>query len=180
MIFIVYDLEATCWKGRPPSLVQEIIEIGAVKINGYGEVLGQFNAFVRPVVNPMLSSFCQELTGINQVQVNRASRFDRVVEDFLDWIEDEDEDFLLCSWGSFDKKMLIQDCKLHDYEFDWVENHINVKRQYQNLKRLRTPRGLHKTVETEGFEFEGDHHRAIADAINLAKVFIKYLDEWVY
>ncbi|MEZ4981798.1 MAG: exonuclease domain-containing protein [Saprospiraceae bacterium] len=51
-------------------------------------MLGQFNAFVRPVVNPMLSSFCQELTGINQVQVNRASRFDRVVEDFLDWIED--------------------------------------------------------------------------------------------
>ncbi|MEZ4981799.1 MAG: hypothetical protein R2769_09475 [Saprospiraceae bacterium] len=90
-----------------------------------------------------------------------------------------DEDFLLCSWEVSDKKMLIQDCKLHDYEFDWVENHINVKRQYQNLKRLRTHVD-HKTVEAEGFEFEGDHHRAIADAINLAKVFIKYLDEWVY
>jgi len=31
---IVVDLEATCWKGRPPSgMISEVIEIGAVKLN---------------------------------------------------------------------------------------------------------------------------------------------------
>ena len=30
--FIVYDLEATCWRSRKPRKV-EIIEIGAVKLN---------------------------------------------------------------------------------------------------------------------------------------------------
>ncbi len=109
MNFIIYDLEATCWKGTPPSLIQEIIEIGAVKINGYGEILGSFNKFVRPTVNPSLSAFCQELTGIDQVQVNRANKFDRVVDDFMEWIDIEYEDYLLCSWGGFDKRMLIQD-----------------------------------------------------------------------
>ena len=29
-----------------------------------------------------------------------------------------------------DKKLLIQDCILHKMEYDWVEKHINLKRQY--------------------------------------------------
>lgn len=179
--FIIYDLEATCWEGRPPSKIQEIIEIGAVKVNGYGEVLGSFNRFVRPKLNPYLSHFCQELTSIDQVQINRSDRFIDVVESFQDWVGIFDEDYLLCSWGNFDRKMLIQDCELHDIEPDWVfDHHINLKQQYKEFKRLNRPRGLKRAVEKEGFEFTGIHHRGISDAENLAKIFIKHLDMWVY
>ncbi len=178
MNFIVYDLEATCWLGRPPNETQEIIEIGAFLINPFGEVESVFNRFVRPVVNPYLSAFCQELTTISQEKVNRASTFPDVIEDFQDWAEIFDEDYLLCSWGRFDKKMLINDCKLHDMEYDWTEKHINLKKQYQEIKRLRRPVGLRTAVEKEGFEFTGTHHRGIDDAENLAKIFGKYLDEW--
>ncbi len=178
MNFIIFDLEATCWRGRPPSKVQEIIEIGAIFINGYGEVEGAFNRFVRPILNPNLSAFCQELTSIRQEEVDRASLFPQVIEDFQDWGRMFEEDYLLCSWGSFDKRMLIQDCELHQLETDWAEPHINLKQQYQELKRLRNPAGLRRSVEKEGFEFTGTHHRGIDDAENLAKVFTKYLDEW--
>lgn len=181
MNFIIYDLEATCWEGTPIAKVQETIEVGAVKVDAYGEILGQFNRFIRPVINPYLSHFCQELTSIDQVQINRAAGFIEVIEDFQDWIEIFDEPYLLCSWGSFDRKMLIQDCELHDMDSDWVsEHHINLKRQYQELKRLRRPRGLKRAVEKEGFEFTGIHHRGISDAENLAKIFIKHRDMWVY
>ncbi len=178
MNYIIYDLEATCWKGRPPSKVQEIIEIGAVKVSPYGELLDTYNSFVRPILNPRLSAFCQELTTIEQERIDRADTFDRVVEDFQDWAEVFDEDYYLCSWGSFDKKMLIQDCQLHDLEADWVAPHVNLKRQYQEIRKLRRPRGLWKALETEGFEFSGQHHRGIDDAINLAKLFTKFLDIW--
>jgi len=178
--FIVYDLEATCWEGRPLSKTQEIIEIGAVLINRYGEVESTFNRFVQPTVNPRLSPFCKELTTIEQEQVDRADLFPQVIEDFQDWAEIFDEEYLLCSWGGFDKKMLIHDCHLHDMDADWVEHHINLKQQYRDLKRLRKPRGLRRTVEAEGFEFTGVHHRGISDAENLAKIFTKYLDMWQY
>lgn len=178
MNFIIYDLEATCWEGRPPSKVQEIIEIGALRFNRYGELKGTFNRFIRPILNPYLSAFCQELTSIEQTDVNRAETFPSVVEDFQDWAEIFDEDYILCSWGSFDQKMLIQDCQLHDMEYDWVEPHINLKRQYHEIKRLRRMRGLKMSVTNEGFEFTGVHHRGISDAQNLAKIFTKYLDEW--
>lgn len=181
MNFIIYDLEATCWEGSPPSRVQETIEIGAVKLNGYGEVQGTYERFIRPILNPYLSAFCQELTTIEQPQINRSRGFVEVIEDFQDWVEIFDEDYLLCSWGSFDKKMLIQDCELHDIEPDWIyDHHINLKKQYKTFKRLNRPWGLKKAVEKEGFEFTGIHHRGISDAENLAKVFIKHLDMWVY
>ncbi len=180
MHFIIYDLEATCWLGRPPGYVQEVIEIGAIKLNGYGEELSIFNRFVKPVVNPRLSAFCQELTSITQEQINIANTFPTVIEDFQDWIDIWDEDYLLCSWGKFDKTALISDCKLHDMEWEWLENHINVKNQYKEIKGLSKHRGLRKAVEKEGFEFTGTHHRGIDDAANLVKVFNKYLDEWYY
>ncbi|MDX1942706.1 MAG: 3'-5' exonuclease [Saprospiraceae bacterium] len=180
MNFIIYDLEATCWQGRPPSLVQEIIEIGAVRLNNYGEVEGTFNSFVRPKMHPRLSVFCQELTTIRQTDIDRARYFPDVIEDFQDWAEVFDEDYVLCSWGGFDKKMLIQDCRLHDMDHDWVESHINLKEQYREIKRLRQSKGLKSVVNAEGFEFTGTHHRGIDDAENLARVFAKYLDEWRY
>lgn len=180
MNFIIYDLEATCWEGKPPNKTQEIIEIGAYSVNGYGEVTGSFNKFIRPVLNPNLSMFCRDLTSIEQEYIDRSNEFPEVIEHFQDWAEIFDDDYLLCSWGSFDRKMLIQDCELHGMEWEWAEHHLNVKKEYTRMRRLRRPRGLKSAVEKEGFEFTGTHHRAIDDAENLAKVFIKYLDEWQY
>lgn len=179
MNFIVFDLEATCWEGNSNNKVQETIEIGAFLINGYGEEVKRcYNRFIRPVINPYLSKFCTDLTSIQQEQVDRADKFDRVIEDFQDWAEIFDEEYILCSWGDFDKKILQNDCKLHKLDDFWLKPYINLKKQYQDIRRLKKPRGLKTSVEIEGFEFTGVHHRAIDDAENLAKLFLKYLDEW--
>ena len=87
MYFIIYDLEATCWQGKPITKTQEVIEIGAVKMDLYGEIIEAFSRFVRPVLNPVLSAYCQELTSISQIDINRADTFNNVIEDFQDWIE---------------------------------------------------------------------------------------------
>jgi inhibitor of KinA sporulation pathway (predicted exonuclease) len=39
---------------------------------------------------------------------------------------------------------------------------------------------MNKALEREGFEFEGTMHRGIDDAVNLAKIFCKYLNLWRY
>ena len=181
MNFIVYDLEATCWENRPTEYRQEIIEIGAVMLNAYGEELGTFNRFVKPIIHPDLSFFCTKLTGIEQETVNRAGTFVDVIESFQDWAEVFYEDYRLCAWGGFDEKMLYRDCELHDTETDWLDGKcLNIKRQFQELRRLKQPWGLKKTLDKLGFEFEGEAHSAIADALNTAKIFLKYRDEWRY
>jgi len=181
LIFIIFDLEATCWRGRPPKGVNEIIEIGAVKVNQYGELLGSFESFIKPYVNPILSHFCSKLTSIQQSNVDRAKLYPKVIENFKDWIFEEESDYLLASWGSFDKQFIINDCKLHKLDYDWVmDNYTDLKGQYSEIKNLEKDKGLKAAVKLEGFEFTGIHHRAISDAENLAKIFIKYVDEWRY
>lgn len=180
MNFIVFDLEATCWPGKPADKRQEIIEIGALRMSPYGEVISTFSKFVRPLLNPVLSPYCLELTSISQIDINRANSFPEVIDHFLDWAEIDYEDYWLCSWGSFDKELLLHDCLLHDLDDEWVDCHINIRRQYHEIKRLRRKLGLKSAVEKEGFEFTGAHHRAFDDAENLAKIFSKYLDEWRY
>ena len=83
--FILYDLEATCWRTSRPKRV-EIIEVGAVKVNEQLEVVSEFCAFVRPMMHPVISKFCTSLTSIRQSDVDGAFLFDEVMEDYEDWM----------------------------------------------------------------------------------------------
>lgn len=178
MNFIIFDLEATCWRGRPPKGITEVIEIGAIKVDRSGDIIGRFSHFVKPIVNPLLSGFCKQLTSIEQYNVDAAEKFNIVVEEFKIWAEIGEEDYILCSWGADDSNLLRNDCKLHKVEYDWIEEFVDLKKEYRNLKKLKHASGLKSTVKKEGFEFTGLHHRAISDAENLGKIFIKYLEEW--
>ncbi len=180
MNYIIYDLEATCWDDGSADKEMEIIEIGAYRINDFGEVRGKFSRFVRPVLNPTLSEFCLGLTGIRQVEVNRADTFPTVIEEFKQWahVDDLDEDYVLCSWGGFDRKMFIKDCNLHRLESEWALQHINLKEQYSQLGRLHRGLGLQAALKREGLQFVGQPHRAIADAENTVAIFLKHFGIW--
>ena len=180
MKYIIYDLEATCWLGRPPKGYNEIIEIGAVKINEFGEVEDSYESFVKPKVNPLLSGFCKKLTSITQDQINRARQFNHVIQEFQEWTEMYEYDFHICSWGQNDKNLFASDCELHKIDNDWLNQYINLKNQYDSIKGRSVKGNLKKIVMKEGFEFTGKAHRAISDAENLAKIFLKYFDEWTF
>ncbi len=178
MNYIIFDLEATCWRGRPPKGITEVIEIGACKVSRYGRIEEEFSQFVKPIVNPILSDFCKKLTNISQENVERAKTFDKVIEDFIQWSNLYEEEYILLSWGADDRLLLRNDCRMHKVDNDWVDEYRDLKKAYRNLKSLRNASGLKATVRDEGFEFTGLHHRAISDAQNLAKIFIKYFEEW--
>ena len=179
MNYIIYDLEATCWMGPPPQGIQEIIEIGALKLNRYGEVIDSFNKFIKPTVNPILSDFCKRLTSIQQEDVNRSKTFPIILEQWQDWIDIYDEPYVLCSWGKFDEDLLRSECEFHQLDVEWLDSSINVKAQYHKMKGRLEMSGLKSVIKAEGFEFSGVHHRAISDAENLAKIFAKYIDVWI-
>jgi len=147
-------------------------------VDRYGDVNSQFSKFVKPTVNPLLSGFCKKLTTISQENVDGARTFDRVVDEFIEWGEMYDDEYILLSWGVDDHKLLSNDCRLHKKDHDFVDQYVDLKKAYRNLKQLKHASGLKSTVKKEGFDFTGMHHRAISDAENLAKVFIKYLEDW--
>ncbi|MES2133110.1 MAG: 3'-5' exonuclease [Bacteroidota bacterium] len=179
MKYIIVDLEATCWDGKGHGKKNEIIEIGAVCINENKQIESQFSEFVKPTMNPELSEFCMGLTSIRQTDIDKADTFDKVIKRFKNWIN-TDEDYVLCSWGFYDKNQFIADCNLHKLETDWLKYHISLKHQYTDIKQLKRHTGMSGALYMENLKLEGIHHRGIDDAKNIAKVFLKQFDQWAF
>jgi inhibitor of KinA sporulation pathway (predicted exonuclease) len=176
MNYIVIDLEATCWKNNF-QMQNEIIEIGALKINESAKVIDEFSSFVKPKLHPILSPFCIQLTSISQKQIDEANPYPTVIKNFIDWIGEE---YKLCSWGFYDKNQFTKDCELHNLDVTWIKNHISIKHQYAKIKYLQRPIGMDAALIDENLQLDGVHHRGIDDARNISKIFIKYFNSWEF
>lgn len=177
MNYIIVDLEATCWENKAAGK-NEIIEIGAVKVNSDREIVGEFQTFVKPIKNPTLSEFCKDLTSIRQEEVDNAPHFFEALKLFQDWIGTGA--FFLCSWGFYDQKQFQEDCNLHQLDKDWLTNHISLKHQHAKITKQRRALGMRNALKQEKITLTGTHHRGIDDARNITKIFLKYFDRWDY
>jgi 3'-5' exoribonuclease 1 len=176
MNYIIFDLEATCWEGDR-TRQNETIEIGAIKINEEKEIIDAFSMFVKPKIDAQLSDFCKQLTTISQEDIDRAKSYDEVIQAFISWIN-IDKDYMLCSWGFYDRKQLESDNLLYQLDSSWLEKHISLKHQYKTIKSLKTPVGMQTALAKEKLTLDGTHHRGIDDARNIAKIFLAHFGSW--
>ncbi|MEC0180666.1 exonuclease domain-containing protein [Paenibacillus peoriae] len=174
MNYIIFDLEATCWE-NDRTRQNEIIEIGAVKVNANLEIISEFQAFIKPKLNPQLSDFCKSLTSISQQEIDMATYFPLVIYKFQEWIGKEP--YYLCSWGFYDKSQLKKDCELHKIRTEWIRNHISIKHQHGKLIGNDRGVGMERALKMLNLPLEGTHHRGIDDAKNISKIFVKIFDQ---
>jgi inhibitor of KinA sporulation pathway (predicted exonuclease) len=168
---IIVDLEATSWeRGFKNFNEMEIIEIGAVKIDiSSGELISQFDEFVRPINNPVLSEFCRNLTTIEQNQVDSAESFPIVWKRFTEWIGDYERS-IIASWGNYDKWQFNLDCRRNGMVYIFDKRHLNIKDVCR--KRFKRKKfGMASGLKMAGLEFEGTPHRGLDDARNAWRVF---------
>ena len=102
---IVLDFEATC-DDRSRPRPQEIIEFPSVLISLKSlEFIDEFQAFIRPVHNPVLTTFCKNFTSIQQSDVDGAKIFPEVLADHQSWLENHglgDENAIIVTCGDWD------------------------------------------------------------------------------
>jgi len=172
MRYVIVDLEATCWMGRPDPQRMEIIEIGSVLLaSNTGPIQREFASFVRPIHEPTLSACCMGLTGIQQPEIDRADDFAKVLPRFLDWIGPKP--CRLCSWSTFDLSQFKTDCARHGLSFpSQFATHINLKREFARLKGIH-PCGPKRALALSQLAAEGRAHRALDDARNIARIALK-------
>lgn len=76
-MLIIFDLELTAWPGSSargwsgPGEYMEIIQIGAVRLDADLHETGALDLVIKPRLNPTLSDFIIDLTGITQERVDR-------------------------------------------------------------------------------------------------------------
>ena len=177
MAFLFIDFEATCWKNQKfLSREQEIIEIGAVLVDRFGETISEYQSYVKPSTHSELSYYCINLTSIEQSTIDRAQTFDIVYQDFCDWWQDLAQVDMWISWGRFDYDILEQTCFAGKLDFDVMPVYTDLKKYYQNMHRLQKTVGLMKALKNERIEFVGRNHSAIDDARNLKTLGSRYID----
>lgn len=176
--FLVIDLEATCWQGEETEKYRgqnEIIEIGAAIVNKSREICWKGGWFVRPVLHPVLSNFCKELTTIGQEDVDNAAPLPDVLALFSAKVFEITagglDQSLLVSWGNYDRNQFKKDCEQHRIEYPFGK-HLNIKEEFMKKHGMKRC-GLQKALLKLGLDYEGVPHRGADDAYNIARILIK-------
>ncbi len=74
MSFIIFDTEYTSWRGCQEHgwhgrQKREMVQISAIRVSNDLRVLDTFNVLCKPVINPVLSDYFVQLTGITNKQI---------------------------------------------------------------------------------------------------------------
>lgn len=173
---VIVDVEATCCEDDSfPRHEMEIIEIGAVAVDSAsGDIESEFQSFVRPVRNRVLTEFCRHLTGITQEQVDSAEDYPTVINRFGEWLAGVGE-YDFCSWGFYDKNQFEQDSAFHGVAYPFSGPHRNLKLEFAAATGATKKLGVGWALRRLGLEFEGSPHRGIDDARNIARIYRELL-----
>jgi 3'-5' exoribonuclease 1 len=170
---VVIDVEATCWKKGIFSRKKETIELGAVLLmpDRAPSSWPEFQAFVRPLRLPRLSTFCRELTGITQENVDAAPGFPEALQTFLEWAPPL-ERIVLASWSHYDLWQLDLDLEAHGLP--------KLELPFLDVKKLAARLIGARSLEETARELAPDslaepRHRANADARRTARILHRLL-----
>ncbi|RQD70763.1 MAG: hypothetical protein D5S00_03180 [Tindallia sp. MSAO_Bac2] len=179
---IVYDLEFnTAFKidrktrqlkkgNAHPDCPQEIIEIGAAKVDEQLRIIDTFQLMVKPVLYPRMHPTIKQKTKITSEILDTGVPFPEAINLFLDWMGRKEK--MLCSWGIDDYNELKRNCEYHDIGMDWASNRCDVQKMC--MQHFGSPKGqqvgLKKAVIHFGVEMDERFHSALNDAVYTAKI----------
>lgn len=181
--YVVIDFEATC-DVQPNHFRHEIIEFPAVLVSTKKrKIIAKFHSYVRPTINPKLTTFCTNLTGITQDQVNFAPEFPEVLQKFDEWLKEKKlisdmKTFAVVTDGPWDMgRFLFYQCKISKVTYpNWAKTWINIKKPFCNFYNTERM-NLQKMLSELGLSFIGQPHSGLDDAHNIARVAIKLYED---
>lgn len=177
MQLIIFDLEWNIgyqpktfdYHGAEQTLRGEIIQIGAVKVDGAGRLLERFSITMRPRIFRKLQHRIARVTGMTQRQLDEGTPIREGLGRFLNWCG---PDAALAEWGLDDVPVLKQNLYLNGYDESWPQQWYDL----QQIFLAQRPRGegegmtLESVVERLGLPMEEPFHDALSDAVYTAAV----------
>lgn len=176
MHYIVLDLEwnqamsskSSIFNHLPFHLRGEIIQIGAVKLTEDMKPAEEFQVDVRPVYFRKIHTKVKKLTGFDAERLEKGLRFTEAMERFRAWCGDG---CTFMTWGNDDRGILEQNIMLHDLDWDWIHDWINLQLIYSlQTDSDKNQKALSAAMEHFGIEQTRVAHDALGDAYNTALV----------
>ncbi len=171
--YVVFDIETT---GFDP-IFDQIIEIGAVKVNGSGEVIDKFQRFVSLYKKDQLPEKIVELTHItDEMLIADGQNIDFVMEEFMEFFSDS---VLVAQNTKFDMSFIDmyylknKNIFLPNITLDTIDL---AKHLYPDKSTYK----LAKLIEYFDVNYDSEaHHRADYDALITSEIFVKGMSKLV-
>ncbi|KAM7508530.1 hypothetical protein LguiA_018983 [Lonicera macranthoides] len=172
--FVVIDFEATCDKAKNPH-PQEIIEFPSVIVSSMtGQLEACFQTYVRPTCNQLLSDFCKDLTGIQQIQVDRGVTLSEALLRHDKWLEKKgikNSNFAVVTWSNWDCRVMLEsECRYKKirkppYFNRWINLKVPFREVFGGVRC-----NLKEAVQMAGLAWQGRAHCGLDDAKNTARL----------
>lgn len=182
MFYIIFDLEwNNAYNYKMKKGFNEIIEIGAVKLDSNFNIVGTFKQLIKPKISKKLSSRFKNLTHITPEDVKENGiPFENAISDFARWSESDKSIFM--SWSNSDLFVLIDNfkCFFKKTSVDFMKKYADVQKFCQrNIKTENSNQiGLSHCAEYLDISVDTENlHRALEDCYLAAKCFEKVFDK---
>jgi len=179
MNYIVFDLEFNMFfkfkecDSANPELKNEIIQIGAVKLNEELETISSFDLIIKPVIYRRMNPYVKRKTNINTSKVVQGTPFVKAIKSFHTWVGD---DSVLCSWGHDDILALRDNCLFFGFDELSFAKFINIQQIHMRHENLSKQPSLESAVEGLEIEVSTPFHDALSDAFYTVDIFRKVYD----
>ena len=179
MNFVVLDLEwnqalrsdSPVFNRLPIRLRGEIIEIGAVRLNHDLTLGEEFTIDVRPVHFRQIHYTVKKITGFDRERLSHGVGFPEAFRKLREFCGDE---VTFLTWGNDDKGIFEQNIIIHDLDWDWISDWINLQLIYNvQTGGDKNQKSLAEAMEHFGIEQTRVAHDALGDAYNTALVCTK-------
>lgn len=173
MNYVVFDMEWNQTMGPKTllpdgrSLECEIIEIGAVKLDGDLKVVGTFKRYVKPTFYTKLTKRVRELTGIEKgVLETEGVPFPEAARDFFRFCGEE---FKTVTWGPCDLPALKDNLAYYRLPRPEIVN-IDLQSVFDRLTGSKNNTALESAAEKLSVSVPDRLHDALNDALLTAEI----------
>ena len=157
----------------------EIIEIGAVKLDENFNIKDSASVIVKPQIGKKLRGRVKDLTHITNEDISSGISFEEAVKGFSEWLGDEENTFL--TWGDGDIRVFS---KNYEYFFNidalpFIDNYVDAQKYCQSFIDAPSGQqiGLASACEKLGVNPEDfSHHRALDDSLMTVECIRKVYD----
>lgn len=186
MGYIIIDLEfnnlknITSYNGRSLSeygdfdnvgLENEIIEIGAVKVDKYMKPICKVREYIKPTIFPVINPKVEEITKINMNLLDeKGISFEGAINKLKEIFEEGD---ILCSWAKDDVVELIRNAEYHNYDdLNWLKKYIDIQEYATKVLAHKKALGLKNAVDELKIRVDDKKlHDALYDSECTVEVF---------
>lgn len=174
-IYIDFEMNMPSARNKRDMLNADIIAIGAIQYDTDTGGIEEFKSLIKPVSSQYIYPHIQELTQINQADLEKAPTYEEVMRKFKKWLGIFSQIEGIYTFGNLDLTCFNNTDKKSAQKYNHPRFINNIKSLFVDIKDKYLDYGikcmnyisLKNLLECANLEFKGDAHDPLYDAYNL-------------